>query len=197
MLVTCAEIMTPSPVCLEPNAAVDLAARAMVEKDVGPILIVDSVDSMKLVGIVTDRDIVVKAVAENMDLKKTKIGQIMTPNPVTCAPGDDIKKAIQFMEQCQIRRVPVVDEQKNLVGIIAQADVATRLHKKNLTAEVVEEISKDIPTVPHPSLDSTVDSAKHNGSHKHSKGASDHTGTIGQQMEERAMEIKLDHKKAD
>lgn len=140
-MTTCADIMTRDPECHLPSAAIDQVARTMAEKDVGPIPIVEDLDSRKLIGIVTDRDIAIKAVAKDLDAHQTQAREIMTPKPVTCKPGDDIEKAIKAMEECQIRRIPVVDDESRLVGIIAQADIATRLNDNAHTAEVVEKIS--------------------------------------------------------
>jgi CBS domain-containing protein len=142
-MTTCAEIMTKNPECHLPSAAIDLVARTMAEKDIGPIPIVEDMGSRKLLGIVTDRDITIKAVAKDLDSRRTQARDIMTPKPVTCRPEDDIEDAIKVMEKCQIRRIPVVDDESRLVGIIAQADIATRLKDGAQTAEVVECISKE------------------------------------------------------
>lgn len=138
----CGDIMTPNPECLEPGTTIDVVAKTMKDKDIGPVLVVDSLDSMQLVGIVTDRDVTVKVVASDRDVKTTSVGEIMTPAPVKCHPNDDVDKALQLMEDCQVRRIPVVDEGDKLVGIIAQADIANRLHKKKKTGRIVEEISR-------------------------------------------------------
>lgn len=144
-MLTCADIMTPTPACHEPATMIDEVARTMAACEVGPIPVVESAASMRLVGMVTDRDITVKSVAQGLDPTSTAVDEIMTKNPVTCTPGDEIRKAIQLMEQCQLRRIPIVDESGRLVGIISQADIATRLHDSAQTAEVVEEISKSPP----------------------------------------------------
>jgi CBS domain-containing protein len=95
-----------------------------------------------LVGIVTDRDLALKVVAEGLDPKQTKIEEIMTTGVQTCGPDDDVSNVLKLMEQHHIRRIPIVDDKERLVGIIAQADVATRIDEPAKTHEVVEEISK-------------------------------------------------------
>jgi CBS domain-containing protein len=78
---------------------------------------------------VTDRDLVVKGIAEGRDTKSTKIREIMTDHPVACFEKDDVKDAINLMSDYKVRRIPVVDDSNHILGIIAQADVATRLGK--------------------------------------------------------------------
>jgi CBS domain-containing protein len=139
---TIAEVMTKDPVCCEAGDPVNKAAQLMKREDVGPIPVVESQSTHRLVGIVTDRDIAVKIVAEGKDARNTKVQEVMTPNPVTCHPEDDLQKALDAMIEHQIRRVPIVDHQDRIVGIVAQADVATRLHDQKKTGKVVEAISE-------------------------------------------------------
>jgi len=138
----CMDVLTKDPVCCLPDDTVEQAARLMKKEDVGPIPVIESRQSKKLLGIVTDRDMAVKVVAEGRDNKQTKVEEIMTRNPVTCHPNDDLQVALDAMAQHQIRRVPVVDDQGRITGIIAQADVATRTDDPEKTADVVEEISR-------------------------------------------------------
>jgi CBS domain-containing protein len=95
-----------------------------------------------LVGIVTDRDLAIKVVGEGRDPKNTKVEDVMTRKLVTCHADDNIENAMKAMAQYQLRRIPVVDENMKLVGIISQADVATRVDEPERTAEVVREISQ-------------------------------------------------------
>jgi CBS domain-containing protein len=136
------EIMTPNPSCCLPDDSITDAAQLMKSEDVGSIPIIENQQMKKLVGIITDRDIVIKVVAERLNPEATRVRNAMTPNPVTCFPDDDLDDVIDSMEQNQIRRIPVVDHNNQLVGIIAQADIATRLDQAKKTGEVVEEISK-------------------------------------------------------
>jgi CBS domain-containing protein len=95
------------------------------------------------VGIVTDRDLALKVVAEGRDPKTTKVEAVMTRKVVTCRADDELQKALDTMAEHQLRRIPVVDNNNKIVGIIAQADVATRVDRPEKTAEMVKEISQN------------------------------------------------------
>src|SRR6266700_4144301 len=138
----CNEIMTKDPMCCLPGDTVDQAAQLMKDEDVGPVPVVADQTTKRLLGIVTDRDLAVKVVAEARQIAAVKVEEVMTRDPVTCHVDDDLQKAIDAMEKHQVRRIPVVDDNNQIVGIIAQADIAIRAHKPETTAEVVEEISK-------------------------------------------------------
>ena len=138
----CREIMTKDPVCCLPDDEVQKAAQLMKDENVGVIPIIEDEDTKTLLGIVTDRDLALRVVAEARDLDSTRIKDVMTTGAVSCQPEDDLQKALDAMEENQVRRIPVVDSNQKIVGIIAQADVATRLGEPESTAAVVEEISK-------------------------------------------------------
>ena len=138
----CSEIMTRNPEYCLPSDSVMKAAQLMKSKDVGPIPIVDDKDGKRLTGIITDRDLAIKVVAEARDPNTTTVTQVMTGDVATCKESDDVEKALKLMEHRQVRRIPIVDDDKRLMGIIAQADVATRIEGQQKTGEVVEEISK-------------------------------------------------------
>jgi len=123
------------------NTIVEVA-RLMKTEDIGPVLIVDNEQSKTLVGIVTDRDIVVKVIAEGRDVNATRVGEAMSKKLVTCRADDDVDVAMKAMAQFQLRRIPVVGENMKLLGIISQADVATRVDAPERTGEVVREISE-------------------------------------------------------
>jgi CBS domain-containing protein len=131
------EIMTRDVRACEPNATVADAAKVMAQGDVGPVPIVED---GRLVGIVTDRDIVVRVVAEGRDPNATTVKEIASTELVTVSPGDDLDEALNLLAARQVRRLPVVEGDR-LVGIVAQADIA-RLGKDKKTGEVVEEISR-------------------------------------------------------
>lgn len=140
----CSDIMTKDLVYSHPTDTVDDVAKLMKKEDIGPVLIVEKGDQGKrLVGIVTDRDLAIKVVGEGRDPKKTKVADVMTTKMVTCRADDDVQNAMKAMAQYQLRRIPVVDDYGMLVGIISQADVATRVDEPEQTAEVVKEISQD------------------------------------------------------
>ena len=138
----CSEVMTKNPVCCLPDDMVIKAAELMKSEDIGPILVIENEQTQKLAGIVTDRDLAMKIVAEGRDPKSTKIETVMTRKVVTCRADDDVQKALDAMAEHQLRRIPVVDNDNKVVGIIAQADVATRVNQPEKTAEMVKEISQ-------------------------------------------------------
>ena len=121
----CSEIMTKDPECCVPSDSVMKAAQLMKSEDVGPIPIVEDKEEKKLTGIVTDRDLAIKVVAEARDPKTTQVEEVMSEGLVTCRENDDVQSVLKLMEDNQIRRIPVVDQSDHLLGIIAQADVAT------------------------------------------------------------------------
>jgi CBS domain-containing protein len=131
------EVMTRDVRACEPNATVVEAAKVMAQEDVGPVPIVED---GRLVGIVTDRDVVVRVVAEGRDPNATAVKEIASTNLVTVSPDDDLDEALSLLAEHQVRRLPVVEGDR-LVGIVAQADIA-RLGKDKKTGEVVEEISR-------------------------------------------------------
>jgi CBS domain-containing protein len=138
----CSEVMTREPASCEPGEAITRVAALMKRHDVGSVPVVDSQEDHKLIGIVTDRDIVVKVLAEGNDVSRATVRDAMTSRPLACREDDEIDKAVELMGARQVRRMPVVDQQGKLVGIIAQADVATRIHRDQTTGELVEAISE-------------------------------------------------------
>jgi malate dehydrogenase (oxaloacetate-decarboxylating) len=114
----------------------------MKKEDIGPVLIIDNERNRMPVGIVTDRDLALKVVGEGRDPKTARVEEVMTRKLVTCRADDDVENAMKAMADYQLRRIPVVDQDGKLIGIIAQADVATRIDAPEKTAEVVREISQ-------------------------------------------------------
>ena len=141
-MTTCREVMTKDVQCCLPTDIVKSAAKMMRSEDVGSIPVVLSQRSKKLLGIVTDRDLALKVVAEGQDPQQTRIDTVMTSDPITCKENDDVGKAIQAMAAHQIRRILVVNDDNVVLGIIAQADIATRIDQPHTTADVVEKISQ-------------------------------------------------------
>lgn len=137
------DVMTKDVVCVTSDTSVSDVARLMKTEDIGPVLVVDNEQSKTLVGIITDRDIVVKAIADGQDPRTTQVGDVMSKKLVTVHPEDDVEIAMKAMAQFQLRRIPVVGENMQLVGIISQADVATRVDTPEETGEVVKEISEE------------------------------------------------------
>jgi CBS domain-containing protein len=136
--------MTPDPTCCNAGDPVVNAAEIMKTEDVGAVPVVDAAESRKLAGIITDRDIVVQVIAEGRDVRGVRIDEVMSRNPVTCRPDEDVQNALDRMAQHQVRRIPVVDGKGRVVGIISQADVLTRLDQPEKTANVIENISQPV-----------------------------------------------------
>jgi CBS domain-containing protein len=138
----CSDVMTKGPTYCLPGDTVDKAAQIMKDENVGAVPVVADQKTKRLLGIVTDRDLALKVVAEGHNPLTIKVEDVMTKDPVTCHPDDDLQRLIEAMEKNQVRRIPVVDDRNHLVGIISQADIATRLAEPETTAEVVKEISQ-------------------------------------------------------
>jgi CBS domain-containing protein len=135
------EIMTANPVSCGADDPIVRVADTMRKEDIGSLPVVDAAQQ-RLVGMVTDRDIVVKIVAAGNDIRSATVRDAMTPNPVSVREDDDVNEAVQVMSQRQIRRLPVVDANGRLTGIVSQADIATRTHQDRTTGELVEAISE-------------------------------------------------------
>ena len=139
----CEDVMTKNPVCCLPNDTAAKVAQLMKRENIGSIPVIEDTQTEKLVGIVTDRDLALKIVAEGLDAKSTKVEAVMTRQVVTCQASDDLQKALDAMSQHQLRRLPIVDSDNKILGIIAQADIATRVNQPGKTAEMVKEISQE------------------------------------------------------
>jgi len=131
--------MSSNPCSIDTDKSVAYAAKMMKKEDVGfaPI-----VEGDKLVGTVTDRDIAVKVVAEGRNPESTTVREIMSGNLVTIDPQQDLEEALRLMARNQVRRLPVVEEDGKLVGVVAQKDVADEATAEQ-TGKVVEKISED------------------------------------------------------
>lgn len=135
------EIMTKEPGCCTPETKVQEIASMMVEHDCGEIPVVESLGSKRPVGVVTDRDIAVRVVAQGKDPSRTFARDCMTSPVFTVTPDVDVERCCDILEEHQVRRLPVVDERGQLCGMIAQADIATFASERD-TAEVVRSISQ-------------------------------------------------------
>jgi CBS domain-containing protein len=131
------DAMTAEPRSAEPGLSLAEAAQLMKSEDIGSLPVVD--DS-RLVAMLTDRDIVVRVVAEGLDPNAIVVGDVASRELVTVGPEQDLDEALALMARHQLRRLPVVEEDR-LVGIVAQADVAQEAKAKQ-AGEVLEEISK-------------------------------------------------------
>jgi CBS domain-containing protein len=133
------DAMTENPRSIGASASVVEAARLMREGDIGSLPITDDEE---LVGMITDRDITTRVVAEASDLATTSVGDVYSQDLISVEPDKDLEEAVQLMARHQVRRLPVV-ENGRLVGIVAQADVALALREnEQKTGELVEAISE-------------------------------------------------------
>lgn len=133
------DVMSKTLFCCTSADSIQKAAQLMKDNDVGAIPVVNDCDQRKLLGIITDRDICVKAVAPGKATGTMKVSEIMTKSPVTCGPNDSLESCEALMERNQVRRIPVLDARGACIGVIAQADIA--LH------DTPEHISKTIAAV--------------------------------------------------
>jgi CBS domain-containing protein len=132
------EVMTSKLCSIDADQPVAYAAKMMRDEDVG---LAPIVEGDRLVGTLTDRDIAVRVVAEGRDPETTYVRDVASTDLVTVDPQQDLNEALRLMAEHQVRRIPVVEEDGRLVGIVAQADVARQSDDRR-TGEVVEQISQ-------------------------------------------------------
>jgi CBS domain-containing protein len=135
------EAMTPNPVCCVPTDSAQKVARTLCEGNVGSVPVVDDQQSRKLLGMITDRDLCCSVLAAGLDPKKTTIEKFISLNPATCRDGENLDSCERLMQERQIRRIPIVDGEGRVVGIVSQADVALK-EKPEKVAKTVAEVSK-------------------------------------------------------
>ncbi|HEU5010037.1 MAG TPA: CBS domain-containing protein [Gaiellaceae bacterium] len=135
------DAMTPTARAVSPQQSLVDAAKMMRDEDVGALPVVED---GRVVGMVTDRDIVVRAVAEGRDSAAVKAGEVASREVVAVEPDQDLDEALNLMARHRVRRLPVV-EQGRLVGVLAQADVAMQAKEKE-AGEMLEEISQPSST---------------------------------------------------
>ena len=132
-------VMTPNPTTCKPDATLQQVAQLMKQNDCGQIPVVGR--GREPVGVITDRDIAVRAVAEGRDPSTTSVSDYMTSPVATVRNNCSVGEVAQLMERQQIRRVVVVDDQGCVSGIVAQADIALA-GRDNETVEVVKQVSQ-------------------------------------------------------
>ncbi len=140
---TVATVMTSCPACCTPNSSLTEVARLMVDNDCGEIPVVEDMGTRKLAGVITDRDIAVRIVAAGKNSAQACASDCMTTPCVTVSADTSLEECCEVMEANKIRRVPVVDDQGGVVGIVSLADVV-RTAKASTTAAVVKEVSTDV-----------------------------------------------------
>lgn len=137
------DIMTESPACCTPETSLTDVAKTMCEHDCGELPVVKGEGDLEPVGVITDRDIVCRALAKGKEPTELSARHCMTSPAFTVRPDADIKECSRLLEQKKIRRALVVDENGKVCGIVSQADVARRCEPK-LVSEVVREISQPV-----------------------------------------------------
>jgi CBS domain-containing protein len=138
------DVMTPHAECVGPDDTLQEAARKMRDLDVGPLPVCDH---DRVVGIVTDRDITVRATAEGLDPKTATVRAAMTEGIDYCFEADDVAEAERLMAERQVRRLPVMNDQKRLVGIVSLGDLAIKDEYPTRPGEVLREVSE--PAMAH------------------------------------------------
>jgi CBS domain-containing protein len=153
MAMRVSEIMTTNPACCTADTSLAAVANLMVEHDCGEIPIVDGADTMRPMGVVTDRDIVCRVVARDKNPLGLVARDCMTSPVVTVTPGTSVDDCARGMAEYRVRRIPVIDNKGRLCGMVSQADVA-RAAPRDDTADVVRRISE--PTSPSSTIAGVV-----------------------------------------
>lgn len=136
------DVMTKNPSSVTPAATAREAAQLMKNEDTGVIPVVEEQGSKRLVGIVTDRDIAIRVVAEGKG-GETRVSDIMSAGRIaTCGLEDNVDDVMNAMAKEQVRRIPIIDERGALLGIVAQADIVRKADDNRKAERTVEEISK-------------------------------------------------------
>ncbi|HKR85520.1 MAG TPA: CBS domain-containing protein [Terriglobales bacterium] len=136
------EIMSASPACCIADDTVQNVAKMMCDLNVGSIPVVVDHQSLSLVGMITDRDLCCRVLAHGLDAKSTKIQEFVTYNPAICRDAENVENCERLMQEHQVRRIPVVDKENHVIGIVAQADLALK-DKAERVHKTVAEISKN------------------------------------------------------
>jgi CBS domain-containing protein len=131
------DILTKNPEVIHPDATICEAARMMKQHDIGMLPVCDG---DRLVGSVTDRDLTIRAIADGADPLKTQVREVMTSKIYHCFEDDGLEEAARIMEDQQIRRLPVLNREKRLVGILSVGDLAVRTHDERLVEGVMERV---------------------------------------------------------
>lgn len=135
------EIMTPNVSCVTRDATLSDVARIMLDQDCGEVPIVGSIAQRDLLGVITDRDIVVRAVAKELYPTSTRVEEVMTDRVIVVHADTDAEECARIMSQNQIRRVPVVDEDNSVIGMVSTADIS-RSMDPTFVGEAMQDISQ-------------------------------------------------------
>ncbi len=135
------EIMTVDPICCYGTETADVAAKRMKEHNIGAIPVVENEKSYRVVGVITDRDLCMAVIADGKDPKATRLDQLMHTPVVWCGPDDEVDKVAELMRAQQVRRIPVLDSEHKIQGIVSTADITLY---SDLSPECVEETFRNI-----------------------------------------------------
>jgi CBS domain-containing protein len=141
------DAMTPDPVCCLTTDSAQKVAGMLCKQDVGSIPVVTDHESRKLIGMITDRDLCCSVIADGLDPKSTPIEKFVSLNPVSCREGENLDNCERLMQEHQVRRIPLVDGDGRVIGIVSQADLALK-DKPEKVAKTVAEVSKPQPSAP-------------------------------------------------
>ena len=136
------DVMTPNPECVSQSDGVQEVARIMKEQDTG---VVPVVDGKKVIGLITDRDIVVRGIAEGKDLANVRVTELMTKSVRSVREDAPVDEVLTLMSSAEIRRVPVVNSRDELVGIVSIGDIAIETNKDGRVGKAIEDISQAPP----------------------------------------------------
>ena len=136
------EAMTREVVTVLPDALLVDAARLMRDSDIGPLPVCEN---GRILGVLTDRDITVRAVAGGKDPQSTRVVEVMTPEAVSCLDSDDVRRAAEIMQSAQLRRLLVVSSDGRLAGIVSLGDLALQTGDEELAGETLERVSEPPP----------------------------------------------------
>lgn len=143
------DIMTENPTCCTPEQGIRDAARIMKEVDCGCVPVVEGNGRVRLVGVITDRDICLRAVEPGRDIETTTVGECMSRDPACCGPDADLAEVERLMQERQVRRIPIIDGDGNIMGMVSQADLAVHGWKER--QEVDErELSETLERISEP-----------------------------------------------
>jgi CBS domain-containing protein len=133
------EVMTRDAECIGPDATLQQAAEKMKSLDVGSLPVCDN---DRLVGMLTDRDITVRSVSDGHDPRTDRVRDAMTPKVIYCSEDQDVTEAARLMKENQVRRLPVLNRDKRLVGIVSLGDLAVETHDEQLAGSTLEAVSE-------------------------------------------------------
>jgi len=132
------EAMTPDVVSVPPEATIREAAQLMKQLDIGPLPVCDE---GRLVGMLTDRDITLRATAEGRDPKTTPVVDVMTPEVICCFDTDEVEQAALLMQEAQLRRLVVINDDRRPVGVVSLSDIVLQTGDQRLAGRTLEGIS--------------------------------------------------------